>query len=99
MSEPVRLFQVEEDDTAQSAPPKSQGTDRATQALLLALRALSQRAIIALEACFSLVTVSLVFWAAYPILTATPTVNQLVGLGVFSIFILASNYLVLKRRG
>lgn len=97
MSDPVRLFQVEEDETA-PAQPKPQGPDRATQALLLALKALSQRAIVCLEACFSLVTVSLVFWAAYPILTATPTINQLIGLGVFSIFILASNYLVLKRR-
>ena len=98
MSEPVRLFQVEEDETAQ-APPRPQGPDRATQALLLALKALSQRAVIALEACFSLVTVSLVFWAAYPILTAAPTINQLIGLGIFSAFIIISNYLVLKRRG
>lgn len=92
MAENVRRFEVVPDD---DTPSKS---DPAAGMLLLALQALSKRAILGLESCFSLITVGLVFWAAYPILTASPTVNQLIGLGSFSVFTLIANYLVLRRR-
>lgn len=92
MADNVRRFEVVEDDERPAKP------DAATGMLLLALQALSKRAVIALESCFSLITVSLAFVVAYPILTSTPTVNQLIGLGTFSVFVLVANWLVLKRR-
>lgn len=90
--EPIRRFQVEPDD---DAPQKAPGED-ATKLMLLALASLSKRAIIALESCFSLITVAFTFWLASSILAA-PSTNQLIGLGVFSAFVLIANWLVLKR--
>ena len=96
MAEPRRLYDVvtEETDVAASQP----GHDTATSMLLLALQALSKRAVIALESCFTLVTVALVFWISFPILSGVPTINQLAGLCTFSVFVLIANWLVLKRR-
>ena len=96
MVEPRRLYDVVTED--EGATVTSPGHDAATGALLLALQALSKRAIVALESCFTLITVALVFWISMPILSATPTINQLIGLGTFSIFVLIANWLVLKRR-
>ena len=96
MAEPRRLYDVVTDEPEGATSPA--GHETATGMLLLALQALSKRTIIALESCFSLITVGLVFIAAYPILTSAPTVNQLIGLGVLSVFVLIANWLVLKRR-
>ena len=66
----------------------------ATQALVLALKALSQRALIAVDNLFTLISVCLVFvlFRSFP----TPDTYQLVGLGIFSLFVLAAN--VIARR-
>jgi len=56
--------------------------------LLLGLKALSQRALVALSACYTLLTVASAFalwWRVLP----EPSVFQLVGLGLYGIFILA----------
>lgn len=59
-----------------------------TQMLLLGLKALSQRALVALSACFTLLTVASAFalwWRVLP----EPSVFQLVGLGLYGVFVLA----------
>lgn len=90
-----RRFEVVEDDE-ETHQPQGATQATATTMLLLALQALSKRAVIALESCFTLITVALVFWVSLAILE-NPTNNQLAGLAIFSIFVLIANYLVLKR--
>jgi len=94
------LYEVvhEEDDEIPQPHRQNAVEGAATSMLLLALAALSKRTVIALESCFTLITVGLVFWAALSVLNA-PNTNQLVGLGIFSAFVLIANWLVLKRRG
>ncbi len=96
MADPVRRFEVVGDDEPdQSSPPRN---DAATNLMLMALGALSKRAIIALESLFTLITAGFVFWATLGVLPE-PTTHQLIGLGIFSVFVLIANWLVLNRRG
>lgn len=64
---------------------------------LLNLKALSQRAAIALADCFSLLTVGSVFWLALAIIPYQPTPLQLAGLGGYALFIGAVNLIVRKK--
>ncbi len=64
--------------------------------LALALKALSQRAVVALESCFTLITVTLAFWLWMSI--PEPTTHQLVSMGIFAAFVLAANVIVRKLR-
>lgn len=88
-----RFEVVEEPD---SSPDPAEG-GLALAGLMLALKALSQRAIVALEACFTLVTVLLV-WALWWRIIDEPTANQISALGLFAVFVLLANGLVLFRR-
>lgn len=62
----------------------------ALQVIMLALKALSQRAVVALAALFTLLTVGSVFWLW---LAALPTMgtNQIIGISLYSLFVLAIN--------
>ena len=76
-------FQLEtvEDD-------KPERASIAPDVLLLALKALSQRALVAFSACFTLLTVASAFalwWRVMP----DPTPFQLGGLGLYALFVLA----------
>jgi len=64
-------------------------------ALQMALRTLSQKTVVALANLFSLLLAGSVFWVFLTIL-AEPTVLQLVGAGMFAVFVL-SLHLVRKR--
>ena len=92
-----RRFEVVQDNEGEGDGIAARTQSAATQMLMMALAALSKRAVIAVESCFTLITVGLVFWAALSILES-PTNNQLAGLAIFSIFVLIANWLVLKRR-
>lgn len=94
MADPAHRFTVVEDEPERGLQEK----DRAVGMVLLALKALSQRTIVALESLFTLITVGLVFWASLAILQQ-PNTHQLIGLGIFSVFVLVANWLVLRRRG
>jgi hypothetical protein len=83
---------VEEPDSV----PEPQEASLAFSGLMLALSALSKRALVALEACFTLFTVILVWSLWY--LTPDPTSTQIVSLAIFAVFILLANGLVLFRR-
>lgn len=80
---------------APSPPPRGEAV--ATSVMLTALRALSQRALVALGNLFVLATAASAFWLWYVTMTA-PSVLQLVGLALYGILILALNWLVLRRR-
>ena len=81
-------------------PPRPSPTvaeqQAATGILMLALRALSQRAVVAVGHLFVLFTAASAWWLWMTTLPQ-PTVQQLVGLGLYGLLILALNYLVLSR--
>ena len=95
-----RFEVVEEPDSSPERSSKAETSHTETVAfagLMLALKALSQRAVVALEACFTLVTVLLV-WALWWRIIDEPTTNQIAALTLFAAFVLLANVLVLFRR-
>ena len=84
-------FEVVED---QEETSKSESA--LTSLLLLNLKTLSQKALIALSALFSLLTVASVFWLAMTVI-GNPNVYQLVGLGGYALFVLCANWIVRRR--
>ena len=85
-------FELEQDPTP---PPKPQ-TNHVLNLLLLALKALSQRALIALASLFTLLTVGSVFWLCLTL--PEPNLYHLIQIAMYALFVLAANYLVLRRR-
>ena len=64
----------------------------ATAALLLALKALSQRTVIALSTLFTLIGLGTAFWLWMSVLPS-PTPNQLIGVAGYAVFLLALEYI------
>lgn len=77
----------------QTTQPEDHGA--AFSALMLALKALSQRAFIALLDCFCLLTVGSAFWLCLTI--HDPNVTQLVQIGGYFAFVLAANLIVRRK--
>ena len=94
-------FQLVEDPVEVTAPapspaPKTSVIDwGALQLLCVALTALSQRALVALGQCFTLLTVASAFYLWY--LTPEPTDRQIVSLTIYAGFVLAINLIVRRR--
>lgn len=86
----------------QPAPPPPQQTapsaqqHAATSMLLLALRALSQRSIIALGSLFILLTAASAFWLWLTI-APSPSVYQIIAVSIYGAFVLALDWMVLNR--
>lgn len=87
-------FEIVPEDTEPPAPRVD--NDVAARMLTLALAALSQRALIALSSLFSITLAGSCFILFY-ITLPNPTVFQLVGLGMYALFILALH--VIRYRG
>jgi hypothetical protein len=64
--------------------------------LTLALKALSQRALVAATDLFSLLTIGSCFWLWY--LTPKPDVLQIVSLSLYGLLILSINWIVRGRK-
>ena len=94
MADLDRRFQVVENVDDEPAP-KRDDYSAATAALILGLKALSQRALIAVDNLFTLITVCLVFWLWKSI--PQPDTYQLISLGVFAVFVLAANVIVRRK--
>lgn len=62
---------------------------------MLALKALSQRFVVALLDLFCLVTVTGAWWLWHSI--PDPNVNQIVSLSIFALFVLAANVIVRRK--
>jgi len=75
----------------QKPVPPEPKSNFAADALVLALKALSQRAIVALANLFMLLTVGSAFWLWMSI--PDPTVLQLISLGMYALFVLAVNFI------
>lgn len=65
--------------------------------LMLALKTLSQRTIVAIAALRGMVLAGTVFWAAMSILPS-PNTDKLVGLGLYGLFVLILEYVAYRRR-
>ena len=92
MAEPFRIIGDDEPQTPTSPPPDKLN-QIGIEALMLGLSALSQRMVVGLSKLFTLITVASAFalwWAVMP----NPTVLQLIGLGMFGLFVLAVNVIV-----
>ena len=101
-----RAFEVVQDDRPDPASHPPPGTpapnppNKAAQAamiagLMLSLKAISQRAYIALLDTFSLVTAGSVFWLFYSF--DNPTVFQIVHASLFAAFVLLINWIVRRK--
>jgi hypothetical protein len=93
----IKQFRVEldEEDAPPTSPPDNR-TELATNALTLALTALSQRALVALASLFSLLTVASVFWLGMAI-SADPNPYQITTLAIYAAFVIAVNIIVRRK--
>ena len=88
----MAAFEVVRDEPA---PPPSRSSDAATDLLMLSLKSLGQRFVVALASLFCLTTVLTVFWVGMSIIRE-PTILQLVGFGMYATFILIVNWIARK---
>lgn len=88
----ARNFEVVPDEP-EHQPPEREAAG--TGLLLLALKALSQRAVAAIGNLFTLTTVFGAWWLWYT--TPDPNSHQIISLSIFAVFILAANWLVRRK--
>lgn len=69
----------------------SAATAAATSMLLLAIKSLSQKTVVALATLFTLLTAASVFAIAF-VISTNPSTLQLVLLGIYSVFVLCLNF-------
>lgn len=80
-----------------TATQTSSTEDKALGLLLLSLKALSQRALIAISSLFTTAAVGSTWWLFDTDIPADPTTHQLIGLGLYGAFVLT--VLWLRRKG
>lgn len=85
---------IEENDTPQTRP-QPQGQDAAFSALMLALKTLSQKTLIAMSRLTSLAMVASVFWLFMSI--PDPHTSQLIWGGMYGVFILTLQFLMRRQ--
>ena len=86
----TRLRQIGPDVEVPEAAPAPAVLDSASlSVLLLSLKALSQRTIVALGNLLTIVSVASVWWLFDSALPVNPSANQLIGLGLYALFVLA----------
>ena len=87
------------EEVADSQPQRTEQQSRLQNAalatLLLALKTLGQKTIIAISKCFTLFTSIMVFWLWMSV--PDPNPHQLIGMGMFAVFTLIVNWIVLRR--
>jgi hypothetical protein len=74
------------------SPKGTPQTERATALLMLGLKTLSQRALVAVDNLFLLLSVGSAWWLWAS--TPSPNPNQIVSLSIYGLLILAANWLV-----
>jgi len=85
-------FSIVEDESERT-PEKGSAIEQAgLQALTLGLQALSQRTVVALSRLFVLLATASAF-ALWLKVLPEPTVLQLIGLGMYAIFVLAASFI------
>lgn len=95
-----RRFEVVNEDAPAPPPPSAPKqpivNDVSITMLTMALSALGQKAIIALSACFTLLTVASVFVLWF--LTPDPTDRQITSLTIYASFVLLINIVHMRRK-
>lgn len=90
---------IDEQDIAeirpQPRPANQQGQDAAFSALMLALKTMSQKTVIALSRLESLAMVASVFWLFMSI--PNPSNTQIIWGGIYASFILVLNFFRVRR--
>jgi len=89
-----RLREIQADPAPQA---DSQQPNVGMQLLLLALKTLSQRTVVAIAALRGMVLAGAVFWLSM-VVVESPSVLKLVGLGIFAAFVLLAEMMVSKKR-
>jgi hypothetical protein len=89
MAEPFKLEVVPETDAPETVKPAN---DAATTMFMMALGALSKRALVALASLFTLITVGSCFWLYMSRSTLDP--QELILCGMYAVFVLAANVIV-----
>ena len=93
MNQPNRQFSVIDEEVTQATAPTN---DAATAMLALALRALSQRALVAVASLFTLLTCATVFWLSLEVIPH-PDPLQLGVLVFYALFVTAINIIVRRH--
>lgn len=86
----VHEFRIE--PVPETERSETRGESAGTTMLLMGLKALSQRALIALSSLFTLITVASAFWLYMSRTTLDP--QQLILCGMYALFVLAANVIV-----
>ena len=89
MATPSRLRQVGPDVDVPADASNPALDSAALGVLLLSLKTLSQRTLVALGNLLTIASVASVWWLFNEALPANPSVNQLIGLGLYGAFVLA----------
>lgn len=98
----LRLLQIEGDEEAPQTPvgrpePESSSLNDAALAMLLtALKALSQRFIVALASLQVTLAIGSVLFLAYNVLLPAPNITQVSGVAIYAIFVLLALWLARK---
>jgi hypothetical protein len=92
-----RLREVTSEEVPSQPEPNHVAAQASMQLLLLALKTLSQRTVIALAALRGLALAGTVFWLAYTIM-ASPTPVKLTGLSIYAGFVLIFEFMGWRRK-
>lgn len=90
------LFRVVSAEPEAPPAPTQQEQAVATKMIYMALAALGQRFVVAVAAMFTMLTVASAFvlW----LLTPDPNTKQLIGMGMYCLFLLSVNFMVIRSR-
>lgn len=92
----LREIGAEEFSTPQQETNQAQA-NASLQLLMLALKTLSQRTIVAVAALRGLLLAGTVFWLALTVVES-PSTPKLVGLGLYAAFVLIAEFMGSRRR-
>lgn len=92
----TRLREVTSEEVP-SQPEPNHAAQASMQLLVLALKTLSQRTVIALAALRGLVLAGSVFWLAMTVVE-NPSTPKLVGLGLYAAFVVIIELMVSRRK-
>lgn len=87
---------VDEDPSDSSQAHPTEPSSAAVAMLMLSLKALSQRALIALADLFCLFTCASVFWL-FLLMPEDPTPQRIATLTIYAVFVVALNVIVRRR--
>lgn len=86
----------QEPEPSEAPAPPSQAANALTGLLIMSLRALSQRAVLALANLFMAASAASAWWLWY-VTMPRPSIAQLVGLTLYAGFVLALNYMLRRK--